>query len=907
MGPPNMNIVIPTKLVLIFPLLFTLASAQTEPEDSNRLGPLTPPSFNVAEGRKVTASSTCGEVNGRPIREVYCTIAGANPYTPYNQYTTYQTDNRHQSRFREMRTEASSFIQGGQNCDFCEAGTGSAHPASYLVDGTSNWYQSPPLSRGMMYSEVNITIDLEQEFQIVSLFIQMANSPRPGTWILERSDDFGITFKPWQFFAPSPAECTRMFGINSVYPIMKDDDVVCTTEYSHLLPMENGEMLIHLIEGRPSKNNFGGSPVLKQFVKATNVRLRLLKPKTMQGHLMDLHSKDDVTADTSVTRRYYYGIKEVHLFGRCICNGHGANCEAQDPSRPRARLCLCKHNTDGDQCQRCQAGFMQKKWRPSHEGDPFVCEPCNCHGHSSECIYEEELDEKKASLDIYGKFAGGGRCQNCQHNTKGINCNQCTAGFYRPNGKEWSELDVCQPCRCDPTKHTGNCAESTGQCECLPQFTGPNCDQCSPGYYHPPECRPCDCHVNGTEGSQCLPDRPDGQCPCKDGFAGRLCDKCAAGYANITADCAPCGCDAEGSVSSECDVKTTACACKSNFGGLRCEQCAKGYYKHPQCQFCDCDPSGTEDQVCDSASGQCLCKAGFAGRRCDRCDDEFYGYPNCRECSCHEKGSKTKECDQKTGECPCFANFTGRTCDKCSAGHYRFPDCLACDCFSAGSKGLTCDFDGQCYCRENFEGKRCERCMPNFFNWPVCEECNCHPSGVVPEFAGCDKVPPGELCTCRANVEGRTCSQCKPNTWDLQAYHPKGCVDCNCNMTGTLSLFNSCDQLTGQCQCKRFVAGQKCDLCADGFYNIRADSHIGCEPCNCDVGGAIGITCNQESGQCHCRPRIGGRRCDKPIQNHFFPTLWHHRVGMKKNFTVQKITVHYTVQRKQKIYSECFG
>ena len=33
-------------------------------------------------------------------------------------------------------------------------------------------------------------------------------------------------------------------------------------------------------------------------------------------------------------------------------------------------------------------------------------------------------------------------------------------------------------CVCDPSKHTGNCAEESGQCECLPQFTGPNCDQC---------------------------------------------------------------------------------------------------------------------------------------------------------------------------------------------------------------------------------------------------------------------------------------------------------------------------------------------------------------------------------------------------------------------------------------------
>ena len=39
---------------------------------------------------------------------------------------------------------------------------------------------------------------------------------------------------------------------------------------------------------------------------------------------------------------------------------------------------------------------------------------------------------------------GGGRCLNCQHNTKGINCNECVKGYFRPTGKNWNEIDVCQ-------------------------------------------------------------------------------------------------------------------------------------------------------------------------------------------------------------------------------------------------------------------------------------------------------------------------------------------------------------------------------------------------------------------------------------------------------------------------------
>lgn len=48
-------------------------------------------------------------------------------------------------------------------CDYCDpTREDRAHPAEYAIDGTSNWWQSPPLSRGMKYNEVNLTIDFGQ-------------------------------------------------------------------------------------------------------------------------------------------------------------------------------------------------------------------------------------------------------------------------------------------------------------------------------------------------------------------------------------------------------------------------------------------------------------------------------------------------------------------------------------------------------------------------------------------------------------------------------------------------------------------------------------------------------------------------------------------------------------------------
>uniref|UniRef100_A0A915EU80 Laminin subunit alpha n=1 Tax=Ditylenchus dipsaci TaxID=166011 RepID=A0A915EU80_9BILA len=769
---------IPSRRWVVLAVIFYLSN-QLQPNDAVVL---TPPNRNLAHGRKIEATFTCGEVNGQPISEIMLDGEG---------------------KYKEMM-QKESFLRGGQNCDFCMANTSQAHPAS-------NMRHAVP--RDQHYHRFGARVSCGY------VWIQMANSPRPGTWILEHSVDYGKTYQPWQYFASSPAECSRLFGIASLSPITEDDSVICTSEFSSIQPMDNGEIMLNLLENRPGKNNFGASKKLQTFAKATNVRIVLLKPKTLQGHLMDLHGDDThhPHADATVTRRYFYGIKEVLMGGRCVCNGHADSCDVLDVSRPRTWL--------------CRSVLSRRNGCPTTSLRSLLANLATVTA-TPKCVYEENLDENHQSLDIHGNYSGGGRCLNCRDNTEGINCNQCKAGYYRPENKEWTDPDVCQACVCDPTKHTGNCAEETGKCECLPQFTGPECDQCAEGYYHPPECRQCECNVNGTTGGECLP--VDGKCPCKEGYSGTYCESCSPGYTNLTAGCPACKCDDTGSVNAECDVSTGQCACKSNFGGLQCNKCANGYFNHPACDYCDCDPSGTEDDICDQTSGQCLCKAGFSGRRCEQCDENYFGYPNCKECGCNAIGSKSQKCDATNGECPCHPNFTSRTCDRCAAKYYRYPECLECGCNSAGSKGVTCDNDGQCYCKPNFEGNHCDQCKENFITSHL-------RSGVIPEFAGCDKVAPGELCTCRENVIGRTCSQCKPTFWDLQPYHEKGCVDCNCNKTGTLSLLNSCDQVSGQCTCKRYVAGQKCDLCADGFYNMQANSQVGCQACNCDAGEPLEI------------------------------------------------------------------
>lgn len=60
--------------------------------------------------------------------------------------------------------------------------------------------------------------------------------------MLERSSDHGATFQPWQYFANSNSDCHNLFGIDAFEEITSDNSVICTSEYSDVVPLESGEV-----------------------------------------------------------------------------------------------------------------------------------------------------------------------------------------------------------------------------------------------------------------------------------------------------------------------------------------------------------------------------------------------------------------------------------------------------------------------------------------------------------------------------------------------------------------------------------------------------------------------------------------------------------------------------------------
>nr|XP_009432082.2 laminin subunit alpha-3 isoform X1 [Pan troglodytes] len=701
-------------LLLVLRVLPACGATARDPGAAAGLS-LHPTYFNLAEAARIWATATCGERGpgeGRPQPELYCKLVGG-PTAPGSGHT----------------------IQG-QFCDYCNSeDPRKAHPVTNAIDGSERWWQSPPLSSGTQYNRVNLTLDLGQLFHVAYILIKFANSPRPDLWVLERSVDFGSTYSPWQYFAHSKVDCLKEFGREANMAVTRDDDVLCVTEYSRIVPLENGEVVVSLINGRPGAKNFTFSHTLREFTKATNIRLHFLRTNTLLGHLISKAQRDP-----TVTRRYYYSIKDISIGGQCVCNGHAEVCNVNNPEK--LFRCECQHHTCGETCDRCCTGYNQRRWRPAAWEQSHECEACNCHGHASDCYYDPDVERQQASLNTQGIYAGGGVCINCQHNTAGVNCEQCAKGYYRPYGVPVDAPDGCIPCSCDP-EHADGCEQGSGRCHCKPNFHGDNCEKCAIGYYNFPFClripifpvstpssedpvagdiKGCDCNLEGV-----LPEICDahGRCLCRPGVEGPRCDTCRSGFYSFPI-CQACWCSALGSYQMPCSSVTGQCECRPGVTGQRCDRCLSGAYDFPHCQGSSsaCDPAGT----INSNLGYCQCKLHVEGPTCSRCKLLYWNLDKenpsgCSECKCHKAGtvSGTGECRQGDGDCHCKSHVGGDSCDTCEDGYFaleksNYFGCQGCQCDIGGALSSMCSGpSGVCQCREHVVGKVCQRPENNYY------------------------------------------------------------------------------------------------------------------------------------------------------------------------------------------------
>uniref|UniRef100_A0A8C6NEI0 Usherin n=1 Tax=Melopsittacus undulatus TaxID=13146 RepID=A0A8C6NEI0_MELUD len=712
-----------------------------------------------------------------------------------------------------------------------------AHPLYYINDddiGTT-WISSVFANTADLDRGVSITIDLQNgQYQVFYIILQFF-SPHPEAIRIERKKRDDLNWEDWQYFAKN---CS-IFGMDNNGSLEKPDSVNCL-QLRSFTPYSRGNLTFSILtpepNHRPGYNDFYNTPSLQEFVKATQVRI----------HLHGQYHTDESWVDF---RHRYYGINEITVSGRCNCHGHAGNCDST--VEPYRCLCIKESYTEGNNCDRCLPLYNDKPFRPGDQVHAYNCRPCQCYSHAVSCHYDLAMDPFPQE-----HYRGsGGVCDNCQHNTAGRNCELCKDFYYRQAGADLSAIDVCKPCDCYATgtkNESLQCDSIGGQCNCKRHVTGRQCNQCQEGFYNlqqsnPDGCSPCNCNTSGTVNGDITCHQNSGQCKCKANVIGLRCDSCNFGFKALRYSnedgCELCWCNSHGSVNQFCNPVSGQCNCKERVKGLHCDTCMDNFYglDVAGCKACECNVAGSfSGVVCDAKTGQCACKPNIGGRQCDECLDGYYKVQEndsfiCLPCNCDKAGTVTGSllCDKSTGQCPCKAGVTGLQCSQCMLHMYNLSmsnllGCQRCDCDALGTlAGTVCDqVSGQCVCLPQHQGRRCNECKPGFYSSSSsvtgCLPCLCHTAGSVSQV--CDKLT-GQ-CICQdASVTGQTCERCKELYFGFDSVTGR-CQHCNCHPAGAIS--GTCHLFTGQCFCKQFVTGLKCDNCAPDASNLDVHNLFGC-------------------------------------------------------------------------------
>ncbi|CAJ0946001.1 unnamed protein product [Ranitomeya imitator] len=170
-----------------------------------------------------------------------------------------------------------------------------------------------------------------------------------------KSMDHGKTWIPFQFYS---SHCRRVYDQATISSITKpmQHEATCTDFQTGVKPLTKGLVAFMPLAGRPSARRFEYSPVLQDWVTATDIRV--VFNRFHHGKKFGIRKK---TA--------FYGVSEFQVGGRCKCNGHASRCTASK----EGLICDCQHNTIGPECDACKPFFYDRPWQRATPSNAHEC------------------------------------------------------------------------------------------------------------------------------------------------------------------------------------------------------------------------------------------------------------------------------------------------------------------------------------------------------------------------------------------------------------------------------------------------------------------------------------------------------------------------------------------------------
>ncbi|XP_064375116.1 laminin subunit beta-2-like [Dromaius novaehollandiae] len=780
-----------------------------------------------------------------------------------------------------------SHLQDSEKCFTCDSrdpALRDSHRIENVIylsgpDGERTWWQS---ENGVEH--VSIRLDLEGEFHFTHLIMKFKTF-RPAAMLVERSADFGRTWRPYRYFAYN---CSKLFPGVAGQPSGRVDEVLCDQRYSEIEPSSHGEVIFKVLDPSiPVEDPY--SPDIQDLLRVTNLRVNLTKLHTLGDNLLDSRRE--------VLHKYYYAVDELVLRGSCFCHGHAAEC-APAPGAPHPSpgmvhgRCVCQHHTQGLNCERCQDFYHDLPWRPAQGTSSNACRKCDCNEHSRRCHFD-------MAVYLATGNASGAVCDGCQHNTMGRRCHLCKPFYYRHPRADIRAPTACAPCDCDPAGSLdgGACDGHTdaalgmiaGQCRCKENVAGPRCDRCRHGAYglsqgDPQGCQPCRCDPRGTVAGSSPCDPISGDCYCKRFVAGRSCSQCVPEFWGLSYDvggCRPCACDFGGAYNNRCSMEDGACPCRPHLMGRQCDQVQPGFFCAPLDYY-----TYEAEQATGHGPGHPQLPGAVRAEAPLDCLEYYNGVPSGRKGRSRHRRSPPRAPSRRGRQQPpkpdveeVARDGAGRMVTWTGPGFARVRD----------GAGLTFHVDNVPYPMEyeillRYEPESAE-------DWEAVVSVS---SQALPTSPRCGNLLPSEQMyreslphTQRYVLLSRPfCFE--PSTpyevavrlqrAGVTQRHPSAFI-----LIDSLVLLPRVPELPGFEGAEAAAAQRRQDLeryrcleafrmvpppalaeaCARLVCSVSALLHDGALPCQCDPQGSRSGVCQALGGQCQCKPHVVGRRCHR--------------------------------------------
>ncbi|XP_052832935.1 basement membrane-specific heparan sulfate proteoglycan core protein isoform X4 [Octopus bimaculoides] len=480
------------------------------------------------------------------------------------------------------------------------------------------------------------------------------------------------------------------------------------------------------------------------------------------------------------------------LCEECRCNGHSSEC---DPVTGACRN--CKHNTEGDHCNRCAPGYYGN----ASKGSINDCQKCPCpltdrpNQFSPTCILGRD---------------GQVTCTACPPGHAGRRCERCLPGY---EGNPMAPGDFCKTrnttsCMCDPrgTVQNTQCDANTKQCRCKAFVQRTKCNACKPNYFYLSE------------------DNPQGCLSC---YCMGITNKCSSSNFNRM-ELKP-SFDRQ---DSHGIVLTNRAMSRNVVDGFRVSARKKeitfdsfdAVQRERESLYFSLPPKFRGDKV-TSYGGYLKFTLEFS------VDDGRGNFFRETDVEIITNGQRLYYLFNPSARASTAQNYEILLTEK--SFHM---------------------FDGSIPSREvflsalaNVDAILIRATYHTKMNVISLRDLTMETA--VPEATGLGRAPMVELCECPQGYTGVSCQECSPGYSRVQKEGTAlgRCVMCNCNKHSS-----TCDPQTGKCvNCQHNTLGDRCETCKPGFYgDATFGTSSDCRPCACPLT----LPSNNFSPTCYLAP-----------------------------------------------------